>query len=217
MSARRTWDKEYYAAKAKERLEKGDDHDHPEAKDSRRSAKEEFQEAPSDAAGPMGSDRAFLKARREKVDLESKVGKTEIINPTNAESASGAGFWCQTCSCLLKDSVSYLDHINGKKHQRALGYSMRSERSNVDQVKDKLDSLKRKIEEQSKKSASKTSAIEEYESRLTAQHLEKEATKKRRKDEVAAKKQERELVELEGCDPELAELLGFGGFGSSKK
>lgn len=123
---------------------------------------------------------------------------------------------------------------------------MRSERSNVDQVKDKLDSLKRKIEEQSKKSASKTSgnvrllkllnifpllhlpfttictfistiAIEEYESRLTAQHLEKEAAKKRRKDEVAAKKQERELVELESCDPELAELLGFGGFGSSKK
>ena len=42
------------------------------------------------------------------------------------------GYWCDVCQCLLKDSMAYLDHINGKKHQRALGYSMRTERVGID-------------------------------------------------------------------------------------
>jgi hypothetical protein len=29
----------------------------------------------------------------------------------------------QVCDCTLKDSVAWLDHINGKKHNRALGYA----------------------------------------------------------------------------------------------
>lgn len=59
----------------------------------------------------MGSQRAYLKARQEKIDLESKAGKTQVV--TNPE--DGAGWWCDVCKCLLKDSVSYMDHINGKK------------------------------------------------------------------------------------------------------
>jgi len=43
--------------------------------------KEEFQPAPKGAAGPEKSDRAFLKARRNKVDVDSKIGSVEIINP----------------------------------------------------------------------------------------------------------------------------------------
>ena len=38
----------------------------------------------------------------------------------------------------MKDSLTYLDHINGKKHQRNLGMSMRIERSSLDQVSRKL-------------------------------------------------------------------------------
>ena len=32
-----------------------------------------------------------------------------------------------------------------------------------------------------------------------------------------AKKLEKEAAEMESADPEIAELLGFGGFGGSKK
>jgi len=35
----------------------------------------------------------------------------------------------------LRDSASYLDHINGKYHNRALGMSMRVERSTADDVR----------------------------------------------------------------------------------
>ncbi len=45
-----------------------------------------------------------------------------------------AGYYCSVCDCILRDSQSYLDHINGKWHNRALGMSMRVERSNADQV-----------------------------------------------------------------------------------
>jgi U4/U6.U5 tri-snRNP component SNU23 len=105
--ARRTWDKEYYAAKAKERLERGED-DEEETKAAKRvpsssssTDKQEFQAAPKDAAGPMGSDRAFLKERKEKIDLESKVGKTEMINPNTVAGVKGTPISRQECIWYL--------------------------------------------------------------------------------------------------------------------
>ena len=41
----------------------------------------------------------------------------------------GVGFMCKETGVVLRDSSSYLDHINGKKQQKALGLSMRVERS----------------------------------------------------------------------------------------
>jgi hypothetical protein len=71
----------------------------------------------TDAAGPIGSQRAFIQARQDKVDVESKVGKTEIVTAADIERGGGAGYYCEVCACLLKDSASYLDHINGKKRK----------------------------------------------------------------------------------------------------
>lgn len=210
---RRTWDKEHYEKKAKERLEKGDDE--PEISSSKpksKSLKEEFLPAPENAEGPVGSERAFLVSRKGKIDLDSKVGKTQVIAPENI---SAAGWFCDVCSCLLKDSVSYLDHINGKKHQRALGYSMRVERAGVDAVKDRLNTLKRKIEES--KTKTKVDAVEDYESRIAEQIVEEENRKRLKKQELAARKAEQEAVEMEHVDDEIAAILGFGGFGGSKK
>lgn len=132
---RRTWDKEFYEQKAKERAEQGEDvygsassssSSSRKGTSSSEEIKEEFVPAGSDEIGPMGSQRAFLKARTSNIDLESKVGKTELIAPTNAEEVRGAGFWCDVCSCLLKDSSSYLDHINGKKRKYIIPSSLPS-------------------------------------------------------------------------------------------
>ena len=117
---RRTWDKDAYEQLAKERFDRGDDEEAPLSSSSstaKRSSKEEFSAASRSEAGPMGSSRAFIKARQSTIDLEGKVGKTELIAPTDAVQARGAGFWCEVCSCLLKDSSSYLDHINGRKRK----------------------------------------------------------------------------------------------------
>ncbi len=140
---RRTWDKDYYEKRARDRAEQGDSFEEEDATNAGNKAKarriikayfsslffmfslifyckniqEEFLAAEDDRSGPMGSQRAFLKSREQKVDLDSKVGKVEIVNPTSADSSRGAGYWCEVCSCLLKDSVSYLDHINGRKRE----------------------------------------------------------------------------------------------------
>ncbi|GMI58505.1 hypothetical protein ScalyP_jg10336 [Parmales sp. scaly parma] len=155
---RRTWDKEKYNKLASERAasntdEASDFYKKKERQEAIANAnKEEFQSADETAAGPTGSKRAFLKARTSKIDLDSKVGSTEIIMDsapplTNSDvvkkSNDGVGWFCEVCECSLKDSMTYLDHINGKKHQRALGFSMRVEQSSVESVKDKLLKLKK--------------------------------------------------------------------------
>lgn len=77
VESRRTWDRDYYEAKAKERIEKGDDYQDKDDGPSRRSAKEEFQPAAAGAAGPAGSARAYLKVSRRiivsKLDLQSST------------------------------------------------------------------------------------------------------------------------------------------------
>ena len=54
-----------------------------------------------------------------------------------------AGYYCNVCDCILRDSQSYLDHINGKYHNRALGMSMVVEKSTADDVRKKFDELKK--------------------------------------------------------------------------
>mmetsp|Transcript_9946 Transcript_9946/g.12532 ORF Transcript_9946/g.12532 Transcript_9946/m.12532 type:complete len:291 (-) Transcript_9946:108-980(-) len=183
---RRTWDKETYEAKAKARIQAEKNPSSSTAgsssiqqvgekrsldrsilNDEGESRKEEFEQAQKGRAGPLNSKRAFLKARTTKVDLESKVGKSEIINPEEAAKSSiqitdgvtptgggGVGWYCKVCDCYLKDSLTYLDHINGRKHQRALGYSMRTEKSTTEEVSNRLQTLiqaKKKKEEEEQK------------------------------------------------------------------
>lgn len=53
------------------------------------------------------------------------------------------GYHCTVCDCILRDSMTWLDHLNGKKHQRNLGMSMRVENVGVETVKAKLAAKKR--------------------------------------------------------------------------
>ena len=43
----------------------------------------------------------------------------------------------------MKDSQSYVDHLNGKKHNRAMGMSMYVEKKGLDSVKRKLKELQK--------------------------------------------------------------------------
>ncbi len=117
---RRTWDKALYEQRARDRLEKGDDFieesKNPSGNRAKQALREEFRAADANSSGPIGSERAFLKSREGRLGLDEKAGKIEIINPTDSE-GNKAGFWCEVCSVLLKDSASYLAHINGKKRK----------------------------------------------------------------------------------------------------
>ncbi|KAA8536767.1 hypothetical protein F0562_029245 [Nyssa sinensis] len=77
--------------------------------------------------------RKPLKHRDFEVDLESRLGKTQVVTPI-APLSPQAGYYCSVCECVVKDSANYLDHINGKKHQRALGMSMLVEWVSLQQI-----------------------------------------------------------------------------------
>eukprot|EP01104_Vermistella_antarctica_P012476 TRINITY_DN3623_c0_g1_i1.p1 TRINITY_DN3623_c0_g1~~TRINITY_DN3623_c0_g1_i1.p1 ORF type:complete len:147 (+),score=28.17 TRINITY_DN3623_c0_g1_i1:198-638(+) len=121
---RREWDTEEFRQKADERR--------------RQTEIDEFNK--NRAAEPVQRDN--LQRRTFEYDLEKSLGKKQIIG--KATSLSKQGFYCETCDCVIKDSLNFLDHVNGKKHQRALGMSMKVERKTADDVRNKFSALKRK-------------------------------------------------------------------------
>lgn len=245
---RRTWDTETYEKKAKARQQAADsveprrtDHVSAASQDD----KEEFLPAEKGAAGPEGSQRAFLKARKGKVYIDSKVGDKEIVS---AEAATlvrtaegdirdgvvktGVGWHCRICDCFLKDSHTYLDHINGKKHQRKLGYSMRVERSSKDDLMTRLNQLTKKREEESSTQERDqldyhelVKAKDEEERLRKEERRRKRLERKNRANDVGPEREDQEQEgddgeedELEAeVDPAMAAMMGFSGFGGGSR
>ncbi|KAL5700943.1 hypothetical protein ACHQM5_026333 [Ranunculus cassubicifolius] len=155
--------------------------------------------------------RKPLKHRDYEVDLESRLGKTQVVTPI-APLSQQAGFFCSVCECVVKDSANYLDHINGKKHQRALGMSMRVERASLQQVQERFQKLK-------KRSVPGSFTEQDYDDRMLKEQQEEEERKRQRRERKKEKKKEK-VIEEEAAveeDVDVAEMMGFGGFRTSKK
>uniref|UniRef100_A0A8C9ZIB6 Zinc finger matrin-type protein 2 n=1 Tax=Sander lucioperca TaxID=283035 RepID=A0A8C9ZIB6_SANLU len=187
---RRKWDKDEYENLAQKRLAEERDKERRDGK----------------TAPPVKRD--LLRHRDYKVDLESKLGKTIVITKTTPQAEMG-GYYCNVCDCVVKDSINFLDHINGKKHQRNLGMSMRVERSSLDQVKKRFEVNKKKMEEKQKEYhfEERIKELREEEEKAKAYKKEKQKERKRRAEED---------VDFEE-DDEMAAVMGFSGFGSVKK
>lgn len=49
-------------------------------------------------------------------------------------------FYCEICDCELKDSANYREHINGKRHNRNKGISLKDFKdSTLEEVKEMLE------------------------------------------------------------------------------
>ena len=128
-SFRREWDKEAFEKKAKERLDA-------------ELALEEDREHAKTAPQPI-VQRAPLQRRTEDLQLAKFVGSRQVVTGAQALAGQMAGaYYCNVCECPLRDSANYLLHINGRKHNRMLGMSMRAERSTVAEVRARLDAHK---------------------------------------------------------------------------
>jgi U4/U6.U5 tri-snRNP component SNU23 len=144
-----------------------------------------YRDAAPGAAGPEGSKRSYLQAREYDLQLEAKVNKRKVVTDSTPLSQTG-GYFCELCQCSLTDSSTYLDHINGTKHQRRLGVSMRVEAASVDAVRERLQAAKQRQEgaaHAARAEAEHREALAEFEGRVSAAAAEEAARKRARKEQ----------------------------------
>jgi len=96
-----------------------------------------------------------------------------------------------------------------KKHQRAMGMSLRTERATLEQVKARFKQNKRKNNEKD----------DDFEERMEhLKKMEEDRKSETKKAKKAKKQQEKELLKAEEIeDPEMSALGLPSGFGSTKK
>ncbi|KAL7420107.1 U4/U6.U5 snRNP associated protein [Cryptotrichosporon argae] len=235
---RRAWDKDEWAAKAKERDEAAAEH----AKEAEKAMLAGKKYRPK-ADLPKPTEN--MQQRTENIDLNAGVGKTTLVQTTAGSGARAGGFYCEVCNRTFKDSLSYLDHINGRFHLRALGQTTNVARSTLSQVRAKIAALreqsrtrveakdfdfrKRIDEVKAKEAAERERRREERRRKKTERRGERAgagagATARRREDESDGERAGKRRKAEDGAqaadaagDDAMAAMMGFGGFASKRK
>ncbi|CAG8560056.1 5353_t:CDS:2 [Racocetra fulgida] len=178
-SFRRTWDKEDFERRARERARQEREQEEDEDR-KRKGLKPKYSES-----SISDQPRDLLRARTERVILDANLNKTQVVQSTSIASKQ-PGFYCKECDCVVKDSVNYLDHINGKKHQ----------------IKAKFEQLKKKKEEEQQ--------IYEKAQRQEEEEKRRKKERKKAKKRNESKKNDKEEGAEDDIDPEMAKLMGYG-------
>ncbi|KAK9818623.1 hypothetical protein WJX74_003663 [Apatococcus lobatus] len=206
-TSRRTWDTEEFEKKAKARAAQDEHDDEESALDAKR--RRRWERDPLHQG--LIVERANLKQREFQLDLTSRLNKSQVVTH-NTPLSQQAGYYCSVCDCILRDSQSYLDHINGKWHNRALGMSMRVERSNADQVRKRFDALKH-----NKYSSEPSDYVADgFDKRVLEQQEEEERRREEKRERKRKKHRDEEDEAEEPADPDMALAMGFAGFGGTK-
>ncbi|WWD09171.1 hypothetical protein V865_007293 [Kwoniella europaea PYCC6329] len=250
-AARPSWNKDEWEAKAKAK-----DEENAEYAKSAEAALLSGKAPPRRRLGDdMPKPTKNLEARKDDLDLNKNLNKTMLVQTTaSGKGPRGAGFYCEMCNRTFKDTLSYLDHVNGRGHLRMLGQTTQVERSTLTQVRAKIAALR-----EATKSAV-TAKNFDFQARLKAvreaESIEKEKRREDRKRKREKKREEEELQrmgifrnngdrdqeqgdkstgkeakkrrklenredrEVEAAIKEredMASMMGFGGFGGTKK
>jgi len=180
---RRVWDKDHFEEKAKARAAGDED-----------SEDDKFTPIPA-------SQRQYLRGRDLKLDLTKNLNKFKIINESTHKKDQ-AGYWCNVCECSLRDSQTYLDHINGRPHNRRLGMTMKVEKVGADDVKARLEQMRKAKE----KGGAREVTTEDVQARLA--RLEAEAmAKAQRKKEKKERKRKKLEPKREGDDEDETGII----------
>lgn len=205
---RKKWDKEEYA----ERARKKDEEERERMKENEERMKKG--KAPRKARKEdLPKPTELMKRREGSLELEKNLNKTMVVQNPGGRGPGQPGFYCEMCNRTYKDTSAYLDHINGRAHLRKLGQTTRIERSTLAQVRARIAYLREKTKE-----ASNTKAFDfdkrlaEVKAKEAARRMEQKAQKKAQKEQARIA-----LVAEAEVDDEMTRLMGFGGFGSSKK
>jgi U4/U6.U5 tri-snRNP component SNU23 len=166
-TVRRTWDKEEYRLKSKQR-ESGF-----KKRISEREVPNEFVD--------------LAKAREQALGLEGDINKIRVIS---AKDEASKGFRCDICGVSFNDNLSYLDHLNSFQHLKALGLNARIKRSTIEEVRARLLARKERTKElnvKEKIELQKKNEAEEWMRLKELKKKEKEDSRKEFEDEDVSK------------------------------
>eukprot|EP00658_Telonema_sp_P-2_P014599 TRINITY_DN15549_c0_g1_i7.p1 TRINITY_DN15549_c0_g1~~TRINITY_DN15549_c0_g1_i7.p1 ORF type:complete len:293 (-),score=101.08 TRINITY_DN15549_c0_g1_i7:248-1003(-) len=209
---RRQWDKAHFAALAAERVVVDEETAEREERNEKMRKTVPVQRA------PLQRDEY-----RDKVGnmLDATVNKRKMMTVKDAAQPGGGGaFVCELTGKRFHDSITYLDHINGKKYQREKGQNMRAERASLGMVRDRLN-----FHAGIKNNPAPKREFKSLDERME-ESREQEENHKKQKKEYRERKREEEQKHLEesmnpGLDDEakaMAEMMGMPmSFGTSKK
>ncbi|KAJ1722855.1 U4/U6.U5 snRNP associated protein [Coemansia erecta] len=218
-NSRRTWDTAVYEQKAREREQQIKDEEEDEER-RRKGLKPRVR--PGTTTAPAKT-KGLLQARKQAVNLEGMVGKVQVVQASSAASGQ-PGFYCSVCDVTVKDSLTYLDHINGKNHQRMLNRGMKVASETVDDVLAKLESLR----EARRRRDEKKNTIYDFDEQVRRQEM-LQAEKKRRRKEAKKRQKSNKAANAMSVDQvddstnagvkdddDMMAMMGFGNFGSTK-
>lgn len=191
-------------------------------------------------SAPTKSNTSFIStdkpstylAHRDKLldQLLSAVGQHTIINPLNTGTYGANkkfGFVCLVCDLSFRDNLALIDHINSPLHvqksQSLLNKDGDDEgelldggvrRATLEEVKVMLRALIAKLVQE--KSA-KEGGVDIKERIAKREAFEKAQQEKRRARRQKRKTNKKTNVESLGDRSNMASMMGFGGFGTTKK
>ncbi|CAA7261712.1 unnamed protein product [Cyclocybe aegerita] len=216
---RRKWDKEEYAerAKRKDMEERERMQENEERMRQGESERFSFNKSKRPRKGGKKDDlpkpTELMKQREGPLELDKNLNKTMVVQNPGGRGPGQPGFYCETCNRTYKDSVGYLDHINSRAHLRALGQTTKIARSTLAQVQARIALLREKTKE-----AASAKAYD-FDKRLEEVKEKERALREQRKAEKKAEKEKARLALINDSneDSDMAAMMGFGGFGSTKK
>jgi len=94
---------------------------------------------------PENYKKFAAESRSYNFDFDSGVGGTSVLSKMSKRGSGNmnAGYYCSVCDCTLADNLTWVQHLNGRRHQRNLGMSVfKHTRSDVNEVKAAIEMKK---------------------------------------------------------------------------
>jgi U4/U6.U5 tri-snRNP component SNU23 len=218
---RKKYDRAEYAEKARVREE-------TEREESK--ARYEAKLAGKKYHKPLTGDEVLTTARASRLDVSQNVGKTMLVpaGATTGKRGRGAGFYCEACDLTFKDNLQWVEHENSMQHLRAIGQTGEVKKASREEVHERIQQIWERLQDE--KRLQVQSLSERLEIRKEEDEKEREEKRQKRREAAEKKRAEKEkeaVVKVEYGDDvrvegehemdDMAKLMGFGGFGTSRK
>lgn len=218
---RKKYDIDEYAAKAKNR---------EEGEREERKARYEAKLAGKKYYKPLDGSETLTTARNATQDFSKLVGTTTLVPAGSAvgKRGRGAGFFCETCELTFKDNKQWIEHVNSMQHQRATGHTGEVRKATAEEVHARIEAVWERM--QARKREDIITLQERLQVRKEEDDKEREEKRRKKKDAADRKRLEKEeakkvkteygddvRIEGEHDEDDMMAVMGFTGFGSSKK